>query len=735
MKFKALPVKYYLTHFFELLDTLDCFYQPVIEKKHLAFIDDFRALSEDAQCIYVRMVNRKGQIFSRNSFKRYQEIKFPRQAVQELEQQKFVNVLGEDDKKGAIEFLTKPQLIKWMKVCGIEFKPSWSKEELSQTALENLTLLKMELLTDLNELVVQGRYSELEYLLFLYFGKIQTGLNLYTLRDLGIRKTNETKKFLRPRYVVADEAKTEYFFSKTMETVDQLNTLTEIKAAVEECNKLKGLRTSAKILKNDLFLQLAEKAADLDIEFSLSILADCYFHPAREKRCRMLFKLSRKEECRQLLEEICKDPSSDEELLFAEDFLSRKFEKKKIGYLTEALNNSKEIALSDAYFKRPERGVRDLYRSQGIQAHFTENYLWTGLFGLFFWEELFEKDTSALYNPFDRTPADLVGSEFYDNNKKSIEKKLELLVDVADAEFHLLKMLSSHHGKLNDIFRWHPNLIRISIDFLKSSSGKNVAHILRTMAQKFELYHKGFPDLMIIKNGEASFIEVKAEGDTLRSQQLSKVRLLSEAGFNVEILKVKWETDPNQIYVVVDVETTGGSSHFHRVTEIGAVKVRGGEVLEEFQTLINPGRPIPKNITQITGITNEMVADAPKFSDIAEQFEAFTKGAIFVAHNSRFDYGFIQREFQRVNVDFVRPQMCTVQGMRKNFPGLKSYSLKNLTQHFRISLDQHHRALCDAKATVELLHLINGKRAPNPKHYFIDEYSTDFPREVEFHVG
>ena len=199
MRFKALPVKYYLTHFFELLDTLDCFYQPVIEKQHLAFIDDFRALSEDAQCIYVRMVNRKGQIFSRNSFKRYQEIKFPRQAIEELEQHKFVSLLGEDDKASAIEFLTKPQLIKWMKACGIDFKPSWSKEELSQKAQEKLSVLKMDSLSDSNELIVQARYLELEYLLFLYFGKIHSGLNLYTLRDLGIRKTNETKKFLRPR--------------------------------------------------------------------------------------------------------------------------------------------------------------------------------------------------------------------------------------------------------------------------------------------------------------------------------------------------------------------------------------------------------------------------------------------------------------------------------------------------------------------------------------------------------
>ena len=408
-----------------------------------------------------------------------------------------------------------------------------------------------------------------------------------------------------------------------MDRTEQIKSKEEICCIIQECKKLKVLRASAKNLKNELFLCLAEKVEDQDLQLSLSILSDCTSHPAREKMCRILFKLNRKDECHSLLNKICTAPYSDEELLFAEDFLYRKFEKKKIGYLTEALRNAKEISLSEAYLKKPERGVRDLYRSLGYKAHFTENYLWTGLFGLLFWEELFEKENSALFNPFDRSPSDLVGSDFYNHHKETIEEKLEMLKRPKEAEIYLLKMLSLHHGKLNDIFRWHPNLIRNSLDFLRASGKKNVAHILRAMTMHYESYHKGYPDLMIIKDDDISFIEVKAEGDTLRSQQVSKIRLLSEAGFQVEVLKVKWETDPNQTYVVVDLETTGGSAFFHRVTEIGAVKVKAGEVIEEFQTLVNPGRSIPAHITQITGITNGMVADAPRFSEVAEKFNEF----------------------------------------------------------------------------------------------------------------
>lgn len=372
--------------------------------------------------------------------------------------------------------------------------------------------------------------------------------------------------------------------------------------------------------------------------------------------------------------------------------------------------------------KRPEQGIKHLYRSKGYQAFFTENFLWNGFFGLLFWEELFENENSAVYNPFDRLPSGLVAADFYQKNQDLVESKLKLLQSPKCAERHLLQILSRHYGKLNDIFKWHPNLIRNAVSLLRASEGKDLAHIFRTMAQKFQAYHSGYPDLMVIKDQVASFIEVKAEGDSLRSQQLSKVKLLSEAGFAVQNLKVKWQSDPNQIYVVVDLETTGGSAAYHRVTEIGAVKIKGHEIIDEFQTLINPGRPIPKNITQVTGITNEMVFHAPQFSDVADKFDEFTKGAIFVAHNARFDYGFIQREFQRLEKPYVRPQICTVQAMRKSFPGLKSYSLSNLTQHFRTPLEQHHRALCDAKAAAELLFLASKLKSPQCLHYELEDF-------------
>ena len=146
------------------------------------------------------------------------------------------------------------------------------------------------------------------------------------------------------------------------------------------------------------------------------------------------------------------------------------------------------------------------------------------------------------------------------------------------------------------------------------------------------------------------------------------------------------------------------------MTEIGAVKVRDGEVVDRFQTLLNPQRTIPPGITRLTGISPAMVEDAPYFADVADAFETFMADAIFVAHNVEFDYGFIAGEFARIGRKFRYPKLCTCASMRKLYPGRRSYSLASLCRDFDISLKQHHRALCDAEAAAELLLLINEKR-------------------------
>lgn len=160
------------------------------------------------------------------------------------------------------------------------------------------------------------------------------------------------------------------------------------------------------------------------------------------------------------------------------------------------------------------------------------------------------------------------------------------------------------------------------------------------------------------------------------------------------------------MYAIIDVETTGGVARYERITEIAIVLHDGDKVLNTFSTLLNPERSIPRQITQLTGITDQMVAHAPKFFEVAKQIVQLTEGMIFVAHNVNFDYSFVREEFLRLGYDFQRRQLCTVRLARKVFPGLPSYSLSNLKKHFEIHADKSHRALDDTLATTRLFEKI-----------------------------
>lgn len=158
-------------------------------------------------------------------------------------------------------------------------------------------------------------------------------------------------------------------------------------------------------------------------------------------------------------------------------------------------------------------------------------------------------------------------------------------------------------------------------------------------------------------------------------------------------------------YVVVDVETTGGSPRRgDRITEIAAVEVSDGRVVGEFSSLVNPGRPIPPWITRLTGISQEMVDDAPPFSEVAGLVQERLEGRIFVAHNVPFDWRFVTAEMRRArSVTPVGPRLCTLRLARKALPGLRRKGLDSVARYFGVELADRHRAAGDALATADVL--------------------------------
>ena len=165
------------------------------------------------------------------------------------------------------------------------------------------------------------------------------------------------------------------------------------------------------------------------------------------------------------------------------------------------------------------------------------------------------------------------------------------------------------------------------------------------------------------------------------------------------------------MYTIVDIETTGGSYKTGKITEVAIYKFDGERVVDKFVSLINPEVYIPPYIIQLTGITNEMVADAPRFFEVAKQIVEITEDTIFVAHNAPFDYGFIRAEFASLGFTFERSTLCTVKLSRRLIPGHPSYSLGNLCSALGIENRARHRAAGDALATIELFRILLEKNS------------------------
>lgn len=709
---RELPQLYYLTHFQEMLDFLREKYAHVLAAEHRGFMADFEALGTEAQCLYVRLVNRKGSVFETAKL-RYAEIPALQETMTALNEAGFAGPVAQDSFDALLESLSKDALIELLaphlETVGV--KRSWPKARVLAHAKATLNFESYSTSPAFERYVVQARRNELGYLLYLYFGRIEEGLTRFALRDLGVVRTHSFKNDYEARFETQEEALACYFYASLREDLAALADDGCRAWASDALHWPEAAGDKSEDLRDKLLTELGsrlEKADDVEAALKVYGLGNSAL--CNERLVRLRYARGEREVVREKLEAMMAQPASDMEALFAQDFYARKFKGKRTSLLTDRLRAGKTIGIDESFRNTPERGAVDYYRRQGFEAVQSENGLWRALFGMLFWDEIYCDQNAAIHNAFERLPESLKSGGFYDAFQDRIERKLEALADPSATIQKLLGTLSAHYGTPNGIFLWRPAVGDWLDPFVKLAPPAAAAKVLRAMCKSYVTRKDGFPDLMLWNDAQLRFVEIKTAGDQIRRNQLMQLDLLTKSGFEVEVNRVDWIVDPEQVYVVVDVETTGGRAARHRVTEIGAVKVQHGRIIDRWQSLINPQQSIPGNITRLTGITNAMVAGAPVFAEIADAFQDFMGEAIFVAHNVRFDYGFISEEFRRLDRRFRHPQLCTCASMRTLYPGYKSYSLGNLCRAFNIALESHHRALCDAEAAAELLHLVNARR-------------------------
>ena len=161
----------------------------------------------------------------------------------------------------------------------------------------------------------------------------------------------------------------------------------------------------------------------------------------------------------------------------------------------------------------------------------------------------------------------------------------------------------------------------------------------------------------------------------------------------------------------IDVETTGANPVVDRVTEIAILRVENGALVERWSSLVNPGMGIPPSIQGFTGITDAMVAGAPPFAELADGVRALLAGCVFVAHNARFDYGFIKNEFRRIGQDFDAPVLCTVKLSRALYPQHHRHGLDALIARHNLTCSARHRAMGDTEALHQFAGIVAGQFA------------------------
>jgi len=713
-----LAPRYYLEHFEEMLGFVREHYAHVLEGRHERFLDEFGALPRDERCLYVRLANRTGEVF-RLDWLRYEEIDDVAATAERLRREGFLRRPGEGDAPSILALHRREELVEWIReaeaVPDLPRLSSARKRALVEHLAGHLSLDALGRRVRLGDYVVQDRVDELGYLFFLYFGRLESSLTRFALRDLGLVRGSGFRTTFEARFPDRETAATAYCYARALEKLEgkeppDLDGLLAESASWPDAVDLETRSLRSRALHR--LGRLLER--DGRGEDALAVHRRNGVFPSTERTARLLLAGGRVEEARAFLQGLVASPSCDEELIFAEDLLARKFGDRRVGRLTAMLRSAETVRVDETLRDEPEAGVARRLRRRGAEAHHVENAIWRQLFGLAFWDLLYGEEHAAIHNEFERLPAGLDSGEFHRRHEDAIARRLALFDDPAAALERLDATWEAHAGTPNAIVPWYEDLFAVTRELVRLAPAGSLGEVLGALARNFRAHRSGFPDLLVIEDGRPAFVEVKAEGDHLQRHQLAQLERLENAGFPVSVIRVQWACDPEQEYVVVDVETTGGNPAWNRVTEIGAVRVRGERPVEEWTTLVNPHRRIPRKIVELTGITDEMVAGAPSFEEIAGEFLDFVGDAVLVGHRVKFDYGFLRAECERAGRELRRPTVCTVVETRRHFPGLPSYGLARLCGHFGIPLENHHRALDDARATARILARINRKRAESP---------------------
>ncbi len=562
-----LPPKYYLTYFQYLIDFVKKKYQHILNETEQQFLSDFEALTEDEKCLFIRFCNRTGSFFRTEKLK-YTEIENIAESLNGLIDKGFVAPLSENhltEAANVLDIFSKSELIELAKMLNLETrgKASLKKDEVLDWLLavgnwdDMIYLLNSEDYANIHglphSLVRVLKETEVQMLKFLFFGSRHGDMTEFVTRDLGFQsyeKFDEDKMvaYFQTRQEVEDKLKVslarEDFYlmqQADIEILDIYNWFMDWTATHrKELSEIAIPTYGTFSLRVALYL---EKKKALDEALTIFRLTE--ESPSRERQVRILDKQKNREEAKALCELILAEPQNATEQFFAEDYVNRLeailLKKKSKKAVTQQLHNSDSITIAATWKRQVEFGVINYYQERGMKAEFTENHLWRSLFGLLFWDIIFDTDSLAIHHPLQRSPSDLFKPTFFEKRKEKMEERLKMLEDEDATVIYMNRIFFEKFGLTNPLVEWYGGLFPLILTLLERLSPEQITLITLEMAKNLRQNLRGFPDLFIWGDAEYSFIEVKSPTDSLSNQQLFWLRFFESINVRSKVLRVEWD--------------------------------------------------------------------------------------------------------------------------------------------------------------------------------------------------
>ncbi len=544
--------KYYLEYFNYLLDFVQEKYKNILNHEEWKFLRKYYCLSEDAQCLFIRFTNRKGLFFKTDSI-RYQELSNIPEVIEDLKKREFIEALDPQKHqlhlKDIIGILTKADLIS---IFGLN-----AFKNLKREALDDLVMEKFEpedIIETIGERVAVVKVNfefEVAFLRYLFFGNRSMDMTEFVVRDLGfVQYYGHNDDQLVARFNTRKDADDKWLITDQHEIFSTLKDELEPPALFDWFltlnDSIKDLSEIALPGYERLILKIGQhferkKHYELAIEtFEFTSIA-----PSRERRVRCFQKLGKMEEALAICQTMLQTYQNADERFFAEDFIRIQSEKKTRNKksTTTWLHLSDEIEIDGMYRHQVEAGTMQYYLDEGHNAAFSENHLWRAIFGLMFWEIIFDPSIVSFHHPFQRRPSDLHLPDFYEKTKSQIQQQLNRFEETEDLIEYLRANYHKNMGIANPFVVWLDE-IWVMVEAAVTKLGlTRLRLILERIAENIVENSRGLPDLFIWSEYHYEFVEVKSPTDNLSNQQLYWLRYFKEIGVNAKVLRVKFRKD------------------------------------------------------------------------------------------------------------------------------------------------------------------------------------------------